>query len=517
MSSYPKLSPKAESFYMASLERYTGLLNRLAETEAQGCEHSLIEALLKKEGNEALRLALQGYLDQRGAEEAPLAAMFGADGQCRRHRRTGCQRALESVFGEVTVTRLGYEGPGLSRVYPLDAALNLPPDHYSHGLRAMAAERMIEDSFDGAVEGLKREGGGEMPKRQMQEVAVELAQDFPAFYAQPLAARTEPAGGATEAPSILVISGDGKGVVMHTEDLREATRQAAERKEKTRRGQRGRRPRAPSAKEKGDRRRMATVATVYEIDRHPRTADQILGREEAKAPRPKPVRKRVWAGIRETLGEVVDQAFLEAIQRDPDQHQHWVALIDGSEDLIRRIESAASHYKVKVTILQDFVHVQEYVWGAAHVLYSGNDATPARERWVIERQQQLLRGKAQEVASGLRRAASRQGLSAKEAEPVHKAADYIEKNQARMRYDLALAQGLPIATGVIEGACRHLVKDRMELTGARWRLDDAEAILRLRALKVSGDLDRYLRFHFQQEQRRNYRITPSVDELPKVA
>ena len=214
---------------------------------------------------------------------------------------------------------------------------------------------------------------------------------------------------------------------------------------------------------------------------------------------------------------MVDQAFLEAIQRDPDQQQRWVALIDGSEELIRRIEAAVADYKVDVTILQDFVHVQEYVWKAAHALHPGEEAAPARERWVIKRQQQLLRGKAQEVASGLRRAATRQGLSEKEAEPVHKAADYIEKNQARMRYDLALEQGLPIATGVIEGACRHLVKDRMELTGARWRLDDAEAILRLRALKVSGDLDHYLRFHFAQEQRRNYQITPWRAELQEAA
>jgi hypothetical protein len=256
---------------------------------------------------------------------------------------------------------------------------------------------------------------------------------------------------------------------------------------------------------------------VYEIDPHRRTADQILGREASQSPRPKPVRKRVWAGIREALGEVVEQAFLEAIQRDPDQQQRWVALIDGSEELIRRIESAAADYKVDVTILQDFVHVQEYVWKAAHALHPGEAAAPARERWVMERQQQLLRGKAQEVASGLRRAATRQGLSDNEAEPVHKAADYIEKNQARMRYDLALEQGLPIATGVIEGACRHLVKDRMELTGARWRLDDAEAILRLRALKVSGDLHGYIRFHFAQEQRRNYRIVPGAPAMPKAA
>jgi hypothetical protein len=517
MSSYPKLSSKAESFFMPSLAHYTALLNRLAEGEAQGWEHGAVEALLKQEGNEALRLGLQGYLDQRAAEEVPLAAVFGGDGQCRRHRRKGCQRKLESVFGEVTVTRLGYEGPKLNRVYPLDAALNLPPDHYSHGLQAMAAARVISGSFDDAVEELKKEGGGEIPKRQMQEIAAGLAQDFGDFYAQPPAARTKPAEGAEETPPILVVSADGKGVVMHTKDLREETRQAAERKEAAQRKGKNRRPHAPSTKEKGDRKRMATVATVYEIDRHRRSAQQVLGREESKAPRPKPVRKRVWAGIRETLGEVVEQAFQEAFQRDPNQKRRWVVLIDGSEDLIRRVESTASRYKVEVTILQDFVHVQEYVWKAAHAFYPGEDAASARERWVLERQQQLLRGKAQDVATGLRRAATYHGLSAKEAEPVHKAADYIEKNQARMGYDQALEQGFPIATGVIEGACRHLVKDRMELTGARWRLDDAEAILRLRALKVSGDLDRYLRFHFEQEQRRNYRITPWAAEMPKAA
>ncbi len=226
---------------------------------------------------------------------------------------------------------------------------------------------------------------------------------------------------------------------------------------------------------------------------------------------------RVWAGIRETLGVVVEQTFLEETQRDPDRQRRWVALIDGSEDLIRQVESQAASLNIEVVILQDFVHVQEYLWKAAYAFYPGEAGTAARERWIIERQRQLLRGKAQDVATGLRRAATRMGLSDKEAEPVHKAADYIEKNQARMRYDLALEQGLPIATGVIEGACRHLVKDRMDLTGARWRLDDAEAILRLRALKVSGDLERYLRFHFAREQQRNYQGAPVTGTLAMAA
>jgi hypothetical protein len=107
--------------------------------------------------------------------------------------------------------------------------------------------------------------------------------------------------------------------------------------------------------------------------------------------------------------------------------------------------------------------------------------------------------------------------SQSQREPVDKAADYIENNQARLRYNLALAQGLPIATGVIEGACRHLVKDRMDITGARWGLDQAEAILKLRSLKISGDLESYLTFHFEQEHKRNYPGPPVPVLLDEAA
>ena len=124
--------------------------------------------------------------------------------------------------------------------------------------------------------------------------------------------------------------------------------------------------------------------------------------------------------------------------------------------------------------------------------------------WVMNRASAVLQGRALDVAVGLRRAATRKQLSQRQREPVDKAADYLDNNRERLQYDQALEQGLPIATGVIEGACRHLVKDRMDITGARWGLERAEAILKLRSLKVSGDLAAYLAFHFEQENKRNY-------------
>jgi len=126
----------------------------------------------------------------------------------------------------------------------------------------------------------------------------------------------------------------------------------------------------------------------------------------------------------------------------------------------------------------------------------------------MDRASAILQGRAQDVAVGLRRAATRKQLSRSERKPVDKAANYIDNNRERLQYDRALVHGLPIATGLIEGACRHLVKDRMDITGARWGLGRAEAILELRSLKISGDLSAYLVFHFAQEQQRNYPGSP---------
>jgi len=157
---------------------------------------------------------------------------------------------------------------------------------------------------------------------------------------------------------------------------------------------------------------------------------------------------------------------------------------------------------VSVTIVMDFIHVLEYLWDAARSL-SPDDAH-ASEMWVQERAQKVLQGHAREVAAGMRRRATLRGVSDKQREAIDTCADYLLNRQSYLRYDVFLAQGFPIATGVIEGACRHLVKDRMDLTGARWRLDSAEAVLQLRSLRSSSDFEAYWCFHKQQELQRNH-------------
>ena len=152
--------------YAAAVAQFERLLGRLTHQETQSVTHRELEAMVQAEGSELLRRLTQGHLDQRSAQEPIRERVVGEDGIARTHRREGCRRRLESRFGEVIVTRRGYGGRGLDSVFPLDGELNLPPDKYSHGLREVLVEEVIQGSFDESVDHLVRSGGGRMAKRQ---------------------------------------------------------------------------------------------------------------------------------------------------------------------------------------------------------------------------------------------------------------------------------------------------------------------------------------------------------------
>lgn len=484
-----KISDEKKQHYGDAVEAFEKLIEELSDSDIAAGTLGDAEEFIQQRNMEIKRKMAEGYLNERSAREEKLKKLESADGQARTHRVPNRRHQIETIFGEVEFNRIGYRGPGLGLLYPLDAELNLPPDKYSHGLRREIAHLIADQSFDAALETLQRYGGGMIPKRQLQELTATLILDFGVFYSRPLKI-------LNSNDRILVITADGKGISVYNQDLREATRKAAEadQKKKKKRLQPG---------EKRSRKRMATVVSVYEIAPYIRTPEQILGEKvEKPPPRPKPQNKRVWADVTEDMGTLIEQGFEEALRRDPDQKMHWVVLIDGQPELIRQVEKKAELYGVNVTITQDFIHVTEYLWKAGHALYP--KSAEKREEWVYGRSRELLRGNAQNVATGLRRTATLYKLNDEQRVPVDTAADYIENSQSRLRYDISLKHGLPIATGVIEGACRYIVKDRMDITGARWRLISAEAVLKLRSLKASGDLDDYLRFHFQQEKDRNY-------------
>lgn len=470
------------------------MLGALDSAEGYGMTLSDLEKELELKARELIRTMLQEHLDRRAPGEAE-GPVRDADG-VERDRTQYHERNLETVFGTVRIGRTGYGTSGAESLHPLDAALNLPEELYSLGVRRRVAEEAAKTSFDEVAETIARHTGANVPKRQLRELVERAAQDFDLFYET----RRECAEAEEAQGSIVVMSVDGKGVVMRPEDLREATRKAALSKSH-------KLSKRLSKGEKRNAKRMATVAVTYTIEPHVRTPEEVIRsmaplRESEPRRRPVPELKRVWASLEKSPERVIEEAFQEAGFRDPNRKKSWVALVDGNKPQIGLLKKKSREHKVDLTIVLDFIHVSEYVWSAGLAFHP--EGSSQLQAWVAERLLQVLRGKSSDVAAGMRRSATLRALAPKERASVDDCADYLLEYKRVLHYDRYLAKGFPIATGVVEGACRHLVKDRMDLTGARWTLRGAEAVLRLRALRSCDDFDEYWEFHESLERERNH-------------
>ena len=180
-----------------------------------------------------------------------------------------------------------------------------------------------------------------------------------------------------------------------------------------------------------------------------------------------------------------------------------MVLVDGDRHQIADIEKEAARRGVEVTIVLDLIHVLEYLWKAAWCFFDKGDKDA--QAWVAQRAAAILGGKSSDVAAGIRRSATLQGLKTTDRKGADACCNYLVAKRPYLHYDQYLAAGFPISTGVIEGACRHLICDRLDITGARWGVPSAEAVLRLRSLRSSGDFEAYWAFHLSREHDRNHR------------
>ena len=497
-------APTDEAFARAQ-EHFETIVGWLDGDKAAGLTHGELEEQLDVRGRALLRQLLQDHLDVRASREVRIDEVVDVQQVPRSAVEVGHQRALGTVFGQVDVERMVYRRKGQANLYPADAELNLPAGKHSHGLRRLAAIEASRGSFDAAVEAVERACGQQVGKRQVEGLAAASVVDFEAFYT----ARQPPAGAADD---VLVLSCDGKGIVMRPDALRPATAKAAKNssnKLKTR----------LSKGEKRNRKRMAEVGAVYDITPVARSPAQIMARNDPTddQPPPAPTASGKWltASVVDDAAEVVTQIFDEADRRDPDHARSWVALVDGNNHQIETIRAEATSRNVKITVLIDLVHVLEYLWSAAWSFF--DEADSAAEAWVADKAIAVLEGRARQVAAGIRRRATRDGLDRTKRINADRAASYLTNKAEHLDYPKALAQGWPIATGIIEGACRHLVKDRMDLTGARWGLHGAEAILKLRALRSNGDFVAYWNFHLDREHQRVHRSRYADNRIPQAA
>ena len=484
------LNPPDFSFFSDATKQFESVIEQLQSDTFCNNEHGDIEQYIQKEGFEILRCLFQGYLDLKAASEEKMSNVCNDEGINLTHTRHGTMRKLMTLFGNVMVKRKSYSQRLQHSVFPLDVQLNLPSDQFSDGIRHRVAIEARKASYDDAIETITQTTGGYIHKRQILRVAQDMSQDFDSYYLQNRYLSPE------ETDNLLVLTFDGKGIVMRPDGLRECTKKAALKSKKLNS--------RLSAGEKKDRKRMAQVAAIYTALSHIRTPESIMKIENEGSNvehlKASERNKRVWASVEHSAESVIEAGFLEALQRDPTQQRQWVILIDGQPYQIKLIERAMKKHNVKATIVMDFIHVLEYVWKAAWCFYKKGDDKV--EAWVEKNALKILHGHGNQVAKGMRISATKQGLIKREN--IDKCADYLLKNKLRLQYGKALKKGYPIASGVIEGACRHIINDRLDITGARWSLKGAEAILKLRSLKSSGDFNDYWLFHKKQSKQRIY-------------
>jgi Uncharacterised protein family (UPF0236) len=493
----PTVNFSAARFAFRQLETFLTSQHTAELSEAQ------VEEQIQLRGREILRLLLQAHLRQRGSGDVGAALRVfspppaaghdpaAAPPLASRHAEKRLHdRVLHTVLGEVTVQRSGYAAAGACSVHPLDEQLQLPRRCFSYPLQERLVRQAVQGPFAEAVADLERDSGVRLSKRSAQQVVAEAAVDFPAFYQQHQAAvRPEQTG------PIVVTGIDGKGVPMIRPEQ-------SLRKVRLKRG------------DKKHKKRLATVATVRSQQRRVRTPEEVTDRLFRTTPRPKPPRlrrktavapehKRVWAELLRSKDEVIAEVAAEVKRVDPQGVKTHVALCDGERALQKRIVPALQAVVPAVILILDLIDALEKMWQVAHCFYPEGSEEEATE-WMRQQTLRLLRGGVSAVIRGMRRRATRRGLGGQKRATVDEVAAYLRRNRQNMKYDEYLRQGLPIASGSVEGACKNLIKDRLERSGMRWSLAGGEAMIRLRSLYLSDDLDEYWDFHLEQEQRRLY-------------
>ncbi len=401
-------------------------------------------------------------------------------------------RPLRTVFGEHTIRAYVYATGAHQaiRLRPIDARLSLPPGRCSYFLEEFSQYFCVDQAFRQASRGLATVLRQEVSVDTLEHINRRMGEQAEGFLDR------LPTPAAKDEGELLVFTADGKGVPLVKADAQRV-------------------PAFDKAERPGNRR-MATLAAVYTIQPNVRTPEQIVAalfRDDTGArpkDRPQPRFKHVTARFtsmrEEPDGERWEsngtiEAFCWADQQIDTRRragQKVLRLMDGQVSLWDAADNCLSVPSEDMIDILDILHASSYIWRAAKVFYPHWEH---QEAFARDRLLRTLQGDVHGVVAGLRQMATKRGLKGKRREEIATVCGYFEKHAHRMRYDEYLAAGYPIATGVIEGACRHLVKDRMERSGMRWRLAGAQPMLHVRAVYQSSYWDDFHQDRITREQR----------------
>jgi hypothetical protein len=417
------------------------------------------------------------------------------------HRSATVQtRKLRSIFKEHAFESFVYAQGAKQKIElrPIDARLNLPEHKSSHLLQEFTQLFCVENAFGMAAEQFERIFKQKLSVDVLEHINRDMGAQASRFLDEQL-----PKPQVDKEGELLILTADAKGVPLVQADARRVP--------------------AFDTKERPGNRRMATLGCVYTVDRFTRTPEQIVAALFRDATEDRPQEKRPKASFKQYRsyfaytppgeepipGSIRTWTWLaqEAGKRYRAK-QPVIRLMDGQVSLWEAAELCLGEFveeqkkkahDVPVIDILDILHVSSYVWKAAKVFH---DHKEQQEAFAQERLLMILRGGVASVVKGLRWMATRHNLQGNRLDEIATVCTYFENNTERMRYDEYLREGYPIATGVIEGACRHVIKDRMEQGGMRWTLEGAEAMLDLRAVNASSAAEEFYVWRQQEEAKR---------------
>jgi hypothetical protein len=465
--------------------------------EAHEAEQGIFKRLLPI-GLAAMKL----YFAQRGTGDVG-PAITRADNVRLPREQTLRGRDYFSLFGKFAVARSCYRTLGEPGIFPLDAQVNLPARCYSYFLQEWMTVFAVEHPFKDSAGLFEQLFDLDLAESVLMEVAQEAPEDYEDFYAQRPVPQQEAEG------ALLVVSFDGKGVPMIKEE-------AVKLKAKLGSG------------EKRQTKKEALVGVSYTVDPKPRSpealAELLVDPEAARARRqredtrddaPRAQQVRRLASLVRTKQAVMELIRADAERRDPQHRKPLVVLLDGALGLWSLAPKLFKPWK-RVTFVLDIMHVVGYLWSAANALFG--EQSKAGQHWVQQKLTELLRGRVGYVIGSLRQILTKRQLRKSVRETLTKVITFFHNHRRWMQYDVYLAAGLPVGTGVVESACGSVVKHRMEGEGKRWSLTGAEAILALRSLKKShdNDLRDYWRFRARQVRARLYGRQPKYKPTARL-
>lgn len=452
-----------------------------ASQKTQSMSFGEVEIAEEKYGRQLLQCLLQEYIDHRGSGDVGNAILVSdknnGQGIVYSHRRIQARNVI-CLFGKIVVRRVGYGMPGKESIHPLDKTMRLPRCVYSYEIQRRLLKWAVQGPFDEAIETMRDTSEISIPKRIAESVVIDASADFNDFY------KTREYLKGNQGGPLLIASIDCKGIPMIKSSL--SIKQVRRKK--------GQKP---------QKKKMATVASVHTQGRRRRSPEDVivsLFDPEKKVDRKKnyckPEKKRVWASL-----DAGKEAFIKDVEeemswRDTDGKKIRILVMDGERALKKRSEQIIKN----VVMILDFIHVLEKLWDVGHALYG--EGTDDAQVFVRKKSLCVLQGGVGQVVKGIRLIVTKRKLKGKKEKTLTSTANYMYSNRFRMKYHEYLSEGYPIASGYVEGACKNLIKDRMERSGMRWSWDMAEAMVKMRATYLSGDMDEYWAYHIDKEQER---------------